>query len=105
FSYIDDVVAANLAACDVDPSRLVDAGGAIVNIAGGGPRSINEILRAISDVVGVWIEPERTPRRAGDIRSSHADITRAHELLGWEPKVPFSEAVARTVAYMRDHVA
>jgi nucleoside-diphosphate-sugar epimerase len=102
FTFIDDVVAANLAAVTVDGDRLREMGGAVVNIAGGGPRSINEILRSVADAVGTWIEPERTPRRAGDIRSSHADIARARELLGWEPTTTFEDAVARTVASIRD---
>jgi nucleoside-diphosphate-sugar epimerase len=95
FTFIDDVVAANLAAGDVDDR----ADGAIVNIAGGRPKTINEVLSAVSDAVGRWIEPRRLPRRPGDIRTSRADLTRAREVLGWEPKVPWSDAVARTVAW------
>lgn len=100
FTFIDDVVVANLVAGDVDDR----ADGAVVNIAGGQPRSINEVLRSVSDAVGRWIEPRRLPRRPGDIRNSRADLTRARELLAWEPKVPWTDAVARTVAWFAENV-
>ncbi len=100
FTYIDDVVEANLKAAEADQR----ADGSVINIGGGRPRSINEMLQAISDEIGVWIEPERVPMRAGDIRSSSADISRARDLLGWEPTTSWSDAVKATVAYLRDKV-
>jgi nucleoside-diphosphate-sugar epimerase len=73
-----------------------------VNIGGGDPKTINEVLRAVSDAVGTWIEPTRTPRRAGDVRRTHADVGRARELLGWSASVPWTDAVERTVAWFRE---
>ncbi len=104
FSYIDDVVRANLAAAEADEKRILDMGGAVVNIGGGHPRTINEVLRTVADAVGTWIEPERVPRRAGDIRSTHADISRAADLLGWRPQAEWSRAVEETVSYLRGRV-
>jgi nucleoside-diphosphate-sugar epimerase len=99
FTYIDDIVAANIAAAEASGP---DVDGAVVNVAGGRPRTINEVLGAVSEAVGRWIEPSRTPKRAGDIRRTHADLTRAHELLGWSPSAVWDEAVGHTVDWFRE---
>lgn len=95
FSYIDDVVRANLLAAEADE----EVDGAVLNIAGGRPRTVNDVLRSVSAAVGRWIEPTTAPRRAGDIRRTHADISRARALLGWEPQADWDEAVAATVRW------
>jgi nucleoside-diphosphate-sugar epimerase len=95
FTYIDDVVRANILAAEAD--GLVD--GAVINIAGGSPTTVNQVLRSVSEVVGRWIEPTRTPKRAGDVRRTHADIGRARELLGWEPRADWQDAVRATVGW------
>ncbi|MGH2794541.1 MAG: NAD-dependent epimerase/dehydratase family protein [Actinomycetota bacterium] len=95
FSYIDDVVRANIAAATAGPA----ADGAVINVAGGDPKSINQVLEAVSKAVGTWIEPERTPKRAGDIRRTHADISAAARLIGFVPQAAWIESVERTVAW------
>ncbi|HWC32896.1 MAG TPA: LPS biosynthesis protein WbpP, partial [Actinomycetota bacterium] len=76
--------------------------GAVINIAGGDPKTVNEVLQAVSDVVGTWIEPERQPQRAGDVRKTHADISRARELLGFEPQARWEESVRATVRWFTE---
>jgi UDP-glucose 4-epimerase len=98
FTYIDDVVRANLLAAEAGD----DADGAVVNVAGGRPRTVNDVLRSVADVLGTWIEPVRTPKRAGDVRRTHADITRARDLLGWEPRADWDKAVRSTVRWFVD---
>src|SRR5919109_4347602 len=98
FTYIDDAVRANLLAAEAD--ARVD--GAVANIAGGRPRTVNEVLRAVADALGSWVEPVRTPRRPGDVRRTHADISRARDLLGWEPRSEWQEAVEATVRWFKD---
>jgi nucleoside-diphosphate-sugar epimerase len=95
FSYIDDVVRANVAAAEAGP----DADGAVINVAGGDPKSVNEVLDVVSEAIGRWIEPVRTPKRAGDVRRTHADISRARDVLGWTPQADWKESVAQTVAW------
>ena len=95
FTFIDDVVRANLLAAEAG----ADADGEVVNIAGGRPRTVNEVLAAVSGAVGRWIDPEHLPRRAGDVRRTHADISRARRLLGWEPRAEWESSVRATVAW------
>jgi nucleoside-diphosphate-sugar epimerase len=98
FTYIDDVVTANLLAAEADDR--VD--GAVVNIAGGRPTTVNEVLRSVSDALGTWVEPVRTPRRAGDVRRTHADVTRASQLLGWVPQADWDDAVRATTRWFAE---
>jgi len=100
FSYIDDVVAANLAAAQAD--ERVD--GEVFNVGGGRPKTINEVLRAVADALGTWIEPTRTPKRQGDVRHTRSDISKAKQLLGWEPQTSWEDAVAATVRWFADGV-
>jgi UDP-glucose 4-epimerase len=95
FTYIDDVVEANLLAADAAGS----VSGAVINVAGGRPRTVNDVLRGVSDALGTWIPPARAPRREGDVRRTHADISRARELLGWEPRADWDQAVRATAEW------
>ncbi len=98
FTYIDDVVAANLLAADAGD----EANAGVFNIASGDPKSVNDVLKAVSQALDVWIEPTRTPPREGDIRHSRADTSRAVEVLGWKPQAQWQEAAAATVASFVD---
>ena len=102
FSYIGDVVNANILAGTVDAPGI---DGAVLNIGGGEPKSVNQVLGAVSEALGRWIEPARTPKRSGDIRRTHADTTRARHLLGWAPEAVWEEAVARTVGWFLERTA
>ncbi|MGH2746801.1 MAG: SDR family oxidoreductase [Actinomycetota bacterium] len=93
FTFIDDVVRANIAAAEAG-SRCE---GEVVNIGSNRPRTINEVLRSVSAALDRWIEPEMKPKRPGDVRHTHADTTKAWSLLGWRPEVEWSDAVALTV--------
>ena len=97
FTYIDDVVAANLRAAEAGP----EADGHVFNIGGGRAKSVNEVLRSVADAVGAWIDPLSSPRRAGDVRDTLADITRARDVLSWEPRTSWEAAVAATVDWFR----
>jgi nucleoside-diphosphate-sugar epimerase len=98
FTYVDDVARANLLAAAADGP--VD--GQVINIGAGRAKSVNEVLATVSEVMGRWIEPVRMPKRQGDVRHTLADITRARELLGWEPQADWTKAVAATVAWFTE---
>lgn len=97
FTYIDNVVAANLlAASQTGPAHLT------CNIACGARYSLLELLRLICEAGGRTVEPIFGPPRAGDVPHSQADISIAREMLGYEVVVPFPEGVARAVAWYRE---
>lgn len=100
FTYIDDVVEANLLA-----ARMPEAArGEVFNVGGGRtPTSINELLATIAAAVGAEPRPVRGAAREGDIRISHADVSRARDVLGYRPAVDVPEGLRRTVTWFRDH--
>jgi len=95
FTFIDDVVAANLLAAEAGPA--VD--GAVINIGAGRPKTVNEVLRSVATAAGRWTEPVRLPKRPGDVRDTLADVSRARDLLGWEAKADWDASVHETVAW------
>jgi nucleoside-diphosphate-sugar epimerase len=98
FTYIDDVIEANLLAARASE----EAWGAALNVGGGAaPSSVNGILKIISDLVGVTPDPVHLPPREGDVRRTEADVSLARRLIGYEPKVDVREGLSRTVAWFR----
>ncbi len=93
FTYIDNVVQANLLAAE-SPQAV----GETVNIACGERYSLNELVAHLKEILGSDVEAGYAPGRAGDVQHSHADISRARELLGYEPAIDFREGLERTVA-------
>jgi UDP-glucose 4-epimerase len=99
FTYISDVVEANVRAAEAPAGRCA---GKAYNIAGGKPRSLLELLSALGDILGVSVEPTHIDPRAGDIRHSRADCTAASVDLGHDAAVPFDEGLRRTVSWFAD---
>jgi nucleoside-diphosphate-sugar epimerase len=95
FTYVDDIVAANLACCEAPEA----AAGGVYNVAWGNRISIKELALLIARILGKDIEPKHEPARAGDVRDSQADSSRAKAMIGWEPKVTFEEGLRRTIAW------
>ena len=100
FTYIENVVAANLAAMDGDVEP-----GSVINIGGGRAVSINAIYARIAEILDVRIAPTYEPARTGDVRDSLASIERARASLQYAPRVTWEEGLARTVAWYRARVA
>jgi UDP-glucose 4-epimerase len=96
FTYVSNVVEANMLAAK---ARALQ--GESLNVAAGEPRSVLALLNAIAAAVGYVLEPEFMPARAGDIRDSHADITRARELLGYAPVASFASGLGETIEWLR----
>ncbi len=91
FTFVDNAVDANLLA-----ASAAGAAGQAFNIACGERTSLNEIIARLSALAGREIEPVNTDPRPGDVRHSLADISRAREILGYEPAVDFEEGLRRT---------
>jgi UDP-N-acetylglucosamine/UDP-N-acetyl-alpha-D-glucosaminouronate 4-epimerase len=98
FTYIDNVVEANLLAASA-PAQKVS--GQVMNTATGARITLNETFRILCDLTGYKGEPAYAAQRAGDIRDSLADISLAGELLGYRPAVDFREGLRRTVEWYR----
>jgi UDP-glucose 4-epimerase len=96
FTFVANVVNGVLLACDA-PS----AAGEMVNLATGGRVSLNDLVRTLNAIVGTSLAPIYRPERAGDVRHSQADISRASALLGYEALVSFEEGLSRTVEWCR----
>jgi|SRR6185503_5954170 UDP-glucose 4-epimerase len=96
FTYIDNVVAANLAA-----ASCPNPGGAAVNIACGDRYSLLTLLEAMGKILGVKPEPEFRPPRVGDVLHSQASIEEAKRVLGFTPSVDFDDGLRKTVEYFR----
>ena len=98
FCYIDNVIQANLKAC-----KAPDAPGNIFNLACGERVDLLQVLGMLAEIFGREVEPIFHPDRAGDVKHSLADITKARELLGYEPEVFFKEGLQRTVVWYQDN--
>jgi UDP-glucose 4-epimerase len=94
FVFVHDVVEANLLA-----AATPEAAGEVLNIGSGGRRSLNELLRILAELMNVEAEPEYRDERPGDVKHSEADISRAREVIGYKPRVPFEDALARTIEW------
>ncbi len=92
FTFVDNVVAANLRAADAD-----GASGKIFNVSAGKPTSVNELADTIARLLGKPLEKSYFEPRPGDLRNSWADPANARELLGWEPHVGLEDGLRRTI--------
>jgi len=92
FTYVDNVVEANLAAA----ARDLPAG-TVINVGGGEAISVNELFRSMAECVGARLAPMYAPARAGDVRSSLASMDRARALLAYVPRVGWRDGLARTI--------
>lgn len=97
FTYIDNVVNANLLAA-TSPRPLA---GEVINVGTGVRVRLLDVLARMGEALGVDAKPNFAPPRAGDVRHSVADISRAKELLGYAPVVDFAEGIRRTLAWAR----
>lgn len=96
FTYVADVVQANLLAADAP-----GAANRVLNVATGRSVNLLELLAGLNEVLGTKVEPVFAPPRPGDIRESTADITLARMLLGYQPRVGLIEGLRLSVDYYR----
>lgn len=97
FTYIENVIEANLKACLASH----EAAGEAFNIAYGGREYLIDIYYGLCDALGVKIEPNFGPDRAGDIKHSNADIFKAKSLLGYEPDWSFEMGIKAAIEWYK----
>ena len=100
FTYIENVIEANLKACQA-PS---ESAGEAFNIAYGGREYLIDIYYHLTDALGKKIEPHFGPDRAGDIKHSNADITKAKKFLGYEPEWDFERGIEAAIEWYRENL-
>lgn len=98
FTYIDNVVRANLLAAK-GPSEKV--AGKVFNVAGGQSISLLDLVADLNRLTNQSLKPRFEPQRAGDVRSSMADITAAKNGLGYEPLVSWQDGLKKTLEFYR----
>ncbi len=98
FTFVDNVVAANLLACKAE-SR--EAAGKVFNVATGHRTDLNQTCEILKKLTGYSGEIKHGPERAGDVKHSLADISRAQKHLGYQPRGDFEEGLSRTIAWYR----
>jgi nucleoside-diphosphate-sugar epimerase len=96
FTFIDNVVQANLLALDA-----AGVAGEVFNIACGESVSLQSVVRLLAEMVNEDVRPEYRAPRAGDVKHSLADISKAQRLLGYRPVVSFREGLRRTFEYFQ----
>ncbi len=97
FTYVANVVDGVLRAVEAPK-----ASGQVINVATGGRISLNQLYEAVQRIVGSHGTPAYGPPRAGDVKDSQADISKAKQLLGYTPIVSFDQGLANTIRWFKE---
>lgn len=97
FTYIQNVIQANLRACIASSAAC----GRAYNISCGDRTSLNELYSVLTGNLGVDIKPTYGPMRAGDIKHSQADITESVKYLAYKPEIRFAQGIALTIDWYK----
>lgn len=100
FTYIENVIEANLKACQAPH----EAAGQVYNIAYGGREFLIDIYYHLTEALGCDIEPNFGPDRAGDIKHSNADISKAKALLGYDAEWSFEMGIAEAINWYKENL-
>ena len=100
FTYIDNVIEANLKACLASS----EVAGKAFNIAYGGREYLIDIYYALTKALGKDIEPNFAPDRKGDIKHSNADISLARKCLGYDPEYDFAKGLSQAIAWYKENL-
>jgi UDP-glucuronate 4-epimerase len=95
FTHVDDIVRGVLAAVDNAP-----AGARTYNLGSGAPVTLSELVTALGRAARREVRVERAPVPLGDVEATFADITRAHEELGWKPRIALADGLATVVKWL-----
>ncbi len=99
FTFIENVVKGNMQVCFAPAEKVC---GKVFNVATGSTITLNRTYAVLQKLIGFNGSPEYLPDRAGDIKHSYADISRAHEAFGYQTSVDFEEGLRRTIAWYQE---
>ncbi|MBQ4562334.1 MAG: SDR family oxidoreductase [Clostridia bacterium] len=100
FTYIENVIEANLKACKADHKYAGEA----FNVAYGGREYLIDVYYNLTEALGVDIEPNFGPDRAGDIKHSNADISKARQMLGYDPDYSFADGIKLAIEWYKNNL-
>lgn len=100
FTYIDNVIEANLRACKADSA----AAGEAFNIGAGGRLYLIDLYNHLCKALGIDVPPNFGPPRPGDVRDSNADISKARTLLGYDPEYDFEKGITLAIDWYREYL-
>lgn len=95
YTYVDDIVSGVVASLELDHKFE------IFNLGNSSPISLNEFIAALEKVTGLTMQIEQLPMQPGDVEQTFADISKAKELLGYEPKTSFADGIAKFVEWYK----
>ncbi len=98
FTFVANVIDANWKA-----ATHPNGAGGVFNIGCGIQTSLNELVQYLNRILGTNCRPQYEPARAGDVRHSVADVSKAKRLLDYTPAVPLQEGLAKVLSWYRDH--
>lgn len=100
FTYVDDVIDANLlaATCDVRP-------GVVLNVAGGSHTTVNQVLAIIEELTESTLARRHNDGVAGDVWQTGGATTAIRSVLGWEPSISLRDGLARQLEWVRNGIA
>ena len=96
YTYIGDIVRGTILAMEKP------LGFEVINLGNSNPFSLRELLTLLEEATGVTAEVHERPSHPASVESTFADVSKAKELLGWEPEVPTKEGMSRLVAWLRE---
>jgi len=96
FTYVQNTVDATLRACSAP-----EASGRVINVGTGERHTLNETIKILNTIFGVEVTVRYDAARTGDVQHSHANISLARKVLGYQPQVRFEEGLNKTVAWFR----
>lgn len=100
FTYVDNVIEGCLRCC----AASEEAAGTAYNIGAGGREYLIDVYHDITKALGVEMEPKFGPNRAGDIRDSNADITKARTNLGYDPSYDFAAGIKLAIDWYKENL-
>ena len=100
FTYIDNVVEANLKACICDKEST----GRVYNIAFGGREYLIDVYNSLCNALDIKIQPIFGPDRAGDIKHSNADISMARKMIGYNPEWSFEKGINIAISWYKENI-
>ena len=98
FTFVENAVQANIRALFTEDKNAI---GEVFNVAVGESYTLVELFETIKEKTGASVAAVHREERAGDIKNSLADISKANQLLGYQPMVKFKEGIDKTIDWFQ----